>query len=69
MVVNRLSSDFAQIEDAKAKEHPAFAAFVKKMEGRQYGYEAINDAWIWFRSGWDDAKRPPTDFGGSHEPH
>ena len=51
--VSSLASDFSLIRDAGAREHPAYKSFVKEMEGRDYGYEAINDAWDWFKVGWD----------------
>jgi hypothetical protein len=53
--VTLLRSDFSLIEDSSAKEHPAYAGFVKSMEGIAYGHEAINDAWVWFREGFEAA--------------
>lgn len=48
------TSDFSLLDDSLgAKGHPAYAAFVKEMQGRQYGGEAINAAWLWFAAGWD----------------
>lgn len=34
---------------------PAWAHFVKALERKQYGHEAIWDAWHWFCHGWDSA--------------
>lgn len=48
-----LASDFSLIRDVDAKAHPAYAAFVEEMRGRDYGDEAINDAWEWFKTGWE----------------
>lgn len=56
MTGDDLYSDFAQIFDhEKAVLHPAWEAFVRAMRGRAYGREAINDAWQWFRTGWEDS--------------
>jgi hypothetical protein len=33
--------------------HPAFDYFCDEMESRQYGYEALRSAWLWFQAGWD----------------
>ena len=37
--------------------HPAWKLFVEEMDGRQYGYDALSNAWEWFKSGWDAADR------------
>lgn len=50
--MRELKSDFERITDQEAKQHPAYAAFIKEMEGREYGGEALNVAWCWFRDGW-----------------
>lgn len=31
-------------------------AFVRSMRNRQYGYEALSNAWAWFQTGWNRAK-------------
>lgn len=31
----------------------ARTAFVKQMRGRQYGYEPLLSAWLWFVAGWN----------------
>lgn len=49
----KLKSNFALIRDPGAKNHSAFAAFKREMKGKQYGEEALNTAWIWFRAGWE----------------
>jgi hypothetical protein len=46
------TSDLSLLPD-KAHTHAAYASFVKEMQGRQYGDEALNDAWLWFATGWD----------------
>lgn len=28
-------------------------AFVRAMRGKQYGYNALLDAWVWFLHGWE----------------
>ncbi len=48
-----LASDFSLIEDPLARKNPAWDEFVKEMKGRAYGHEALNDAWSWFKHGWD----------------
>lgn len=35
------------------EEHPAWIYFVRAMENKQYGYEAILSAWAWFAEGWE----------------
>ncbi len=30
----------------------AWLAFMHKMEGRDYGCNALTDAWLWFLAGW-----------------
>lgn len=30
-------------------------AFIRQMRGRQYGWDALYDAWGWYLSGWKDA--------------
>lgn len=48
-----LRSDFSLIDNAD-KKHAAWGAFKEAMRGRAYGREALNDAWAWYRTGWDD---------------
>jgi len=48
-----LTSDFTLIDDPGFETHPAKRAFREAMKGRSYGLDAINDAWAWFRYGWD----------------
>jgi len=52
-----LESDFTQIEDQTATTHDAYPAFVREMAGRSYGHEALNDAWVWFKLGWEWSRR------------
>jgi len=47
-----MESDFSHIDDPDAEKDAAFPAFKRAMKGRLYGYEAINDAWEWFKEGW-----------------
>jgi len=46
-------TDFSTINDEMCYMHPAYAKFVIEMEGKCYGEEALNDAWLWYKSGWD----------------
>lgn len=50
----RPRSDFTLIDDPAFRTHAARNAFKAAMRNRAYGREAINDAWAWFRVGWDD---------------
>ena len=52
-----LRSDFALIRDQGARYHSAYPAFIAEMRGRAYGSEAINDAWLWFKRGWERARQ------------
>lgn len=36
-----------------ARRHPAWPAFEEEMRDRDYGPEELDNAWIWFRTGWD----------------
>lgn len=51
--VTEFSSDFSLLDDEDATRNPAFASFTGEMKGRAYGAEALNDAWEWFKSGFD----------------
>lgn len=53
-----LESDFSLIRDEEAEKHPAYSSFKREMAGCCYGEEAINDAWIWFKLGWEWSKGP-----------
>ncbi len=53
----KLTTDFTLLDDANAPGHPAYQAFVRAMEGRAYGVEALNDAWRWFCMGWTARKK------------
>lgn len=33
--------------------HPAWESFAKEMSTAQYGTEALNTAWYFFRKGWE----------------
>jgi len=46
-------TNFNEIEDDNAARHPAFSAFKAEMFERDYGGEALNDAWSWFKKGWE----------------
>lgn len=38
---------------AKANDNPfAWDLFKRSMRGRSYGREELNEAWLWFYSGW-----------------
>ena len=57
--MSKLCSDFSLIEDPAAPSHPAFAHFVRAMDGRAYGAGPLNSAWLFFRAGWDAADATP----------
>lgn len=43
------------LRDCKSWQHATFASrkmFIKEMRGRQYGWDALTDAWNWFLTGW-----------------
>jgi hypothetical protein len=42
-------TDFGELRDERAKQ----PAFKKAMRGKCYGHEALNDAWGWFKAGWE----------------
>lgn len=50
-----LSSDFSMIQDSYAAQHPAWHAFKRQMIGRVYSRRHLNDAWGWFKIGWENA--------------
>jgi hypothetical protein len=50
--VDDAECDFTLI-DKEDRDHPAFEAFQIEMSGRDYGWEALNDAWYFFKTGWD----------------
>lgn len=62
--MTELKNDLSLIEDPNAKEHPAYPAFCKEMEGRAYDSEPLNDAWVWFRDGWDAGWENCDSLGG-----
>lgn len=49
-------SDFSMLPE-DAKTHPAYLYFQLMMKGRQYGREPLNDAWTWFRIGWENCDK------------
>lgn len=46
-------TDLSLLQDAGAKDHPAYEAFCRQLRGRAYGSEAMNQAWVFFKKGWD----------------
>lgn len=44
-------SDFSNI-DTEEHSHPAFEAFKKYMEDKSYGWDPLNQAWAFFKAGW-----------------
>ncbi len=38
------------------RNHPAWPEFVRQMQTRFYGYDALYTAWAWFKTGWDEAE-------------
>lgn len=51
--MRKLESDLSLLYDEDAVDHPAYPSFVRQMEGREYGEDPLNEAWEWFRAGWD----------------
>lgn len=49
-----LFSDFTSLRDKHASQHPGFAAFTRALLGRALGGEALDDAWTWFKAGWNE---------------
>jgi len=65
MGLDDLKTDFSLVEDKGADAHPAWPAFKKEMEGRCYGWNAVNAAWAWFKAGWDaSTQQPPSSTQG-----
>lgn len=52
-MTTKLESDFSLLWDKEAEKHPAYPSFLKEMDGRAYGEEPLNNAWAWFKNGWD----------------
>lgn len=46
------TGDFSYLPD-NAKDHPAYPAFVQEMTGCIYGSDAINQAWSFYKAGWE----------------
>lgn len=46
--------------------HAAYPAFLRQMECRTYGAEALVDAWVWFKIGWE-ANVPQPGAPGTRE--
>ena len=40
------------------EKHPSWSAFVTEMRNKSYGTESLNQAWYFFRTGWDAANAP-----------
>lgn len=38
---------------ADAKDHSAYPYFLKAMDGMGYGHDPLNQAWYFFRIGWE----------------
>ncbi len=49
-----LSSDLSLLRDGSAEKHPAYLAFCRQMRGRAYGEEPLNQAWAFFKKGWEE---------------
>lgn len=62
-----MKSDFTHITLSKPWErsHPAWDAFKEEMDGCGYGFDELNQAWHFFKSGWEacrlEARRALTD--------
>lgn len=48
-----LRSDFSLIDNAD-KKHAAWGAFKDAMRGKAYGRDALIQAWMFYRQGWDE---------------
>ena len=48
-----LSTDMSLLCDKRAPAHPAYEAFRRQMRGRSYGMGPLNQAWAFFREGWE----------------
>lgn len=55
MTKEEVKSGLAEYGNESAEMHDAFLAFCQEMESRQYGADALNDAWNWYSSGYDFA--------------
>ncbi len=51
-----LQCDFSLIEEPEKEKHPAWIHFKKKMKGKQYGREPLNQAWSFFKAAWETCK-------------
>lgn len=43
--------------DKTAVDHPAWEAFVRQMRTKDYGREPLNQAWYFFKEGWEAEER------------
>ncbi len=50
-------SNFGMITDFSCWQHPAWSTFMDLMDGRAYGDEPLNQAWAFFKSGWEHRER------------
>lgn len=48
-----ISTQLADVQSWVSAGLPARNAFKLAMKGRQYGREALLDAWCWFLAGWE----------------
>jgi hypothetical protein len=54
MTTRALSSDFSLIEDKNASKHVAWRWFKRAMRGKAYGRDALNQAWGFYKLGFDE---------------
>lgn len=50
--MGRGKSEYGLITDFDCWKHPAWSSFTDLMEGREYGFEALNQAWAFYKAGW-----------------
>lgn len=59
--IRKLQSDFSLLRDLDSwndkMNETARECFKAEMKGREYGYEALHDAWNWFLTGYDAGAR------------
>ncbi len=58
-IARKLTPNFTYItdHDPGAVHHPAWEAFKREMDEREYGRGPMNSAWYYFSTGWD-ARKP-----------
>jgi hypothetical protein len=52
--MSELKSDFGLIDDPEFRRHAARDMFKATMRDKSYGREPLNQAWAFFKAGWDE---------------